>query len=77
MERPTRCNCVDANMSKPIAYQGLVREGPLKGKTLTHPHQRYEGKFQDADGQPVADGFYVWRRASGPEPASWKWVQKK
>ena len=64
-------------MSKPIAYQGLVKEGPLRGKTLTHSSPRYEGSYRDADGEDVARGFYVWRRASGPEPASWKWVQKK
>lgn len=61
-------------MSKPIAFTGLVREGPLRGKTLTHPHQRYEGKFQDAEGEPVARGFYVHRSARGPEPGYWQWV---
>lgn len=61
-------------MSKPIAFTGLVKEGPLRGKTLTHPHQRYEGKFESAEGEPVARGFYVFRRASGPAPGEWKWI---
>lgn len=64
-------------MSKPIAYQGLVKEGPLKGRVLTHTSARYEGKFQDAAGDDVVRGFYVFRAARGLDPGEWRWIAAK
>lgn len=56
-------------MSKQIAYQGVVREGPLKGQTLaqTSPKRDIQG----------GSGFYVWMAAKGPEAAWWRWVPKR
>ncbi len=49
-------------------YHGICRQGPKNGKV----HAQRDSKRYD---QP--DGFYVWRPASGPTPAEWRWIDKK
>ena len=55
-------------MTKPVAYQGVLTTGPLAAqKTRVHTSPRL----------PAEGGFYVWMMASGPAPATWRWVPEK
>ena len=56
-------------MSKQIAYQGVVREGPLKGQTLaqTSPKRDIQG----------GSGFYVYMASRNGEVPYWRWVPKR
>ena len=56
-------------MSKPIAYFGLVKDGPLKGQTLaqTSPKRDIQG----------SSGFYVYMASRNGEVPYWRWVAKR
>lgn len=57
-------------MTKPIAYHGLIKDGPLKGTTLAHPSRRYVP-------QGETSGAYFYRPPDGPTPGTWLWVLNK
>jgi len=56
-------------VSKQIAYQGVVREGPLKGQTLaqTSPKRDIQG----------GSGFYIYMASRNGEVPYWRWVPKR
>ena len=55
-------------MTKPIAYQGLINQGPFAAqKTRVHTSPRL----------PAEGGFYIWMAPRGPSPATWRWVPEK
>ena len=53
------------------AFHGLIKSGPLKGRT----HAQIGSRRYTPPGQ--AGGFYVYVPRKGPVAAEWKWVETK
>lgn len=55
-------------MTKPIAYQGVISQGPLAAqKTRVHTSPRL----------PAEGGFYIFMAPKESKPAYWRWVPEK